>query len=84
MSDIFPNTIKVCFKPFVTLTIKFHNFSNIWSSSTVQIVLESFGKGNMNINRKFRHEISVVPKVMQKMNFSSKRRTTLKISDMKP
>ena len=36
-----PIIAKVCFKTFVTWNIKFHNFSNIWSKSVLQIFLES-------------------------------------------
>ena len=35
---------KVCFKSFVTWIIKLYNFSNTWSGSIIQIVLESLSE----------------------------------------
>ena len=47
--------IKVCFKTLATWIIKLHNFSNIWSRSIIETVLERFWRGNTDINRKFKN-----------------------------
>ena len=51
----------------------------------IEIVLESLAEGQYQYKQSLRLlEILIVPRELKKVNFSSKRPTTLKILDMKP